>query len=224
MILFDGDWMDSVPAQKRSRCIVLLTHGNAPHMARRVREGFKAAIVKEELVFSKWPTDLKAIVPPYIGPRPPRTWGTGGIAGLIRELDRHSPDAVRWAREAQVPIHGSTAPDVNDHELLTTLRWLWHVKELGYICNAVVKALTHGVPILTDQRTIDAGGYGDMLKDGVNCYVRNKPLSLLEAAKSSTPLEWECLSLNAYEQGRTYCEIQKDCLPALQALLERVAI
>lgn len=224
MIVYDGWWLPQVPQEIRSRCLLLLTYNSEGHNNRRISEGFRACIAKEETVYEKWHTPFRVIVPPHIGlPKPSRTTGVGGIEGLIRDQNQYDPSQYDLTKVAGIKINGTLSPLVNDRALLKDLRWLWHTKSVGYICNAVVKALAYGVPILTNSVTIKNGGYELMLKDGVNCVVRENPIELRDTALGVSQEGWERLSLNAYECRHLFCDIQAHIPGPLGELIEKVA-
>lgn len=60
-------------------------------------------------------------------------------------------------------------PEVcNDVLTLKEYRYLMHIKYWGHVCNAVVKALALGIPVLMDRATMNIGKYAAYVQHGHN--------------------------------------------------------
>ncbi|AYV83506.1 MAG: hypothetical protein Hyperionvirus7_77 [Hyperionvirus sp.] len=57
---------------------------------------------------------------------------------------------------------------IDDKKALLNARYLLHVKRSGHVCNAVVKALALGVPVIMDTETYEIGRYRSYIKHGLN--------------------------------------------------------
>ena len=57
---------------------------------------------------------------------------------------------------------------VNDVETLKDAKWLLHIKRNGFVCNAVVKALACGVPVIVDTESYINTFLEKLIEDKVN--------------------------------------------------------
>lgn len=60
---------------------------------------------------------------------------------------------------------------MHDWDALKSARYLIHLKHWGHVCNAVVKALACGVPVIMDRATFEIGAYGGYIRNGENALV-----------------------------------------------------
>jgi hypothetical protein len=223
MFLLDGPWVDTIPEHLRSQCVFSLTHLYEGHMAFRVKQGFKACIAREPIGLKMWPHELKAIMPPYVAcPDYDRTAGVGEIVGMVHDQDKRDPEGYAWAKKAGILVLGTESPTWDALDVFRTLRWLWHVKTVGYICNAVVKALVCGVPILMNQRTFDLGGYDSFLIPDMHVLIRDTPEELKEAALHLPSEKWEEMSWTCRASRDYFCQVQLENISELRDLVKRV--
>jgi len=57
---------------------------------------------------------------------------------------------------------------INDVEKIKEAKYLLHIKYRGHVCNAVVKSLALGVPVIMDTATYEIGSYYGYVKHGEN--------------------------------------------------------
>lgn len=224
MFMCEGVCKDSTPPDVRKHTIIYLCGTySADQMGLWASQGFRAYLPKEQTAYDRCPGSLKAIVPPFIrNPNEQITDGTGGICGMVVNLDKRNPAQYHWALQAGITIYGTDTPFMDDLQVLRHLRWLWHTKTIGYVCNAVIKALVSGVPVLTNPETVVCG-YEKILKDGENCLIRRTPAELKSAALATSEEEWARMSRNCWASRELYCKIQPKSVEDLVALVEAVA-
>lgn len=68
---------------------------------------------------------------------------------------------------------------VPDIETIREARYLLHIKYWGHVCNAVVKALACGVPVIMDRITMESGKYGSYIRHGENGLVFDDPNEII---------------------------------------------
>lgn len=134
--------------------------------------------------------------------------GTKNIS-MINDYKTRFPEEYAITKTITDTIYGTPDNVVNDVEALKDARWLVHLKRTSYVCNAVVKALGCGVPVIMDTETFHNGlferyvrhnengivlpadqikGYLDTVDEAT--YARIKATCLAEAPKLNTPVKW----------------------------------
>ena len=73
----------------------------------------------------------------------------------------------------------STDQKGSDIEILMNTKYYLHIKYWGHVCNAPLKALALGVPVIMDDITYRLGGYSYYLQSGFNCIILQKPEEII---------------------------------------------
>lgn len=89
------------------------------------------------------------------------------VITLIGDYQRRFPQACELARSLTPHVYGD--PPVSDIEALKSAKWLLHLKpDDAFVCNAVMKALACGVPVIMDESTWRNGFFTNIIKHGHN--------------------------------------------------------
>ncbi len=72
------------------------------------------------------------------------------VISLINNYAKRFPEDHAFASTITRHLYGTPDP-VNDVEKFKDTRWLLHIKTNGFVCNAVMKALACGVPVILDE-------------------------------------------------------------------------
>jgi len=65
----------------------------------------------------------------------------------------------------------STEQSGQDIDILMNTRYYLHVKQAGHVCNAPIKALALGVPVVMDYKTYNLGQYAHYIQHGFNSLI-----------------------------------------------------
>jgi hypothetical protein len=133
--------------------------------------GFKYAFTKDST--QQWEGE-SLILPPVFEPQPPQE-KTNDAVCIIHEYKIRQPENYRITKSLGVPIYGH--PENHCHnvpELLAKTKFLVHFKHIGYLCNAVLKAMMNGTIPIFDKKAFTLG-YSDYLTPDVSCIVINEP-------------------------------------------------
>lgn len=146
------------------------------------------------------------------------TYDTAGdkVISLILNYETRFPAEFRIAKSIADQTVGADSKDyqheklkVRDLDALKDAKWLLHIKHDGFVCNAVMKALACGVPVLMDDKTYINGFFegilhhdhnaiilpADELKDflatcSAEQYDRIKKTCVEEAHRYRRPVRW----------------------------------
>ncbi|MCA9137824.1 MAG: hypothetical protein KDB00_13725 [Planctomycetales bacterium] len=92
------------------------------------------------------------------------------VISLIPRYQERFPEAYELATSLTEHVYGD--PIVPDIEALREAKWLLHIKPSGgFVCNAVMKALACGVPVIMDEKTWDSGFFRHYVRHGENALV-----------------------------------------------------
>jgi len=85
------------------------------------------------------------------------------------------------------------------NQLQSDARYTIHIKYWGHVCNAVVKSLALGTPVLTDEATFQKGRYKSYLRHGKNALVFKTKEEIIQY-------------LNGDEEGATWQKLKDICM------------
>lgn len=194
-----GPWSARLTPDQRRRVVLFLV--DAMPSTCRLRQHFRHAIVHDAVQAAAWGADVATVVRPLCPPGPVSD-ASGGIIGIANCWRELSPAGFAFAAAMPGAVlygHGCPAGVAHDHDVLATARFLVHSKRCGYLCNAVVKAVAAGVPVLIDPQTLPLG-YAGLLTPGETCLVDTDPVRLAARAEGLSPAEYgrmrrACLAL-----------------------------
>lgn len=183
ILLHEGQSMISMPRAVRSRCILSLCVMLDPYLVRSFKsQGYRHAIFKHPDHAQVWGSGGLSLRP-FCTEQPVST-GDGDVVSLIKSYQERDKERFDIARQIDgLKMYGAGRDQLgfaDDSQVLQRARFLVHIKHIGYLCNSVVKALSQGVPILTDMKTLDFG-YDDLLVPGVTC-IASDDINVLKEA------------------------------------------
>lgn len=85
-----------------------------------------------------------------------------------------------------------------DTDILMNTKYYLHIKYWGHICNAPLKALALGVPVIMDTTTYFLGCYSYYLHNQFNCIILDKPEDIVKIINDSA-------YNNLYKNLKTNC-------------------
>lgn len=224
IFLHEGYPAGSMPSRMRSRCILAPTFMLTPQHVRNFKSrGYMSAVFKHPDHARVWGEGGVSLRP--FCPAQPISTGEGDAISLISCYQDRGKACFDFARQIEdLKMYGwgegllGLVPDI---EMLQTARFLVHVKHWGYLCNSVIKALSQGVPVLTDLKTLEYG-YDGLLVPGVNC-IASDDINVLKEALDMPEARYQALRANCLALRE---QLTTPDVPAAQAvadLIKRVA-
>lgn len=199
----EGSWLQSIPAHIRHRCVLAPCIKLDGYVNYFKSLGFVYAVCKTNHQLDLWNNENAVIVPSICEPLEPiQLDKQNDIISLIHLWKNRDQDSFYLAKQIpNLKMYGEGEGQlgyVQDIEALKTAKFLVHIKNIGYVCNAVIKSISMGVPVLTTTSTIPYG-YEDLLIHNVNAIVCSDISCLINATTMSDDfymsLRNNCLSM-----------------------------
>lgn len=220
LICHEGPWLDGIAPQVRRRSIIAPCV--PPHALGQFKnKGFTKAFTKDEAQRRAW-GDNAVTLPPVVSEWQYDKSVERPTVSLVHFYVERHPDGAKFTREAGCPNYGisqhSTPGD--DIELLKTSRFLLHAKEMGYLCNAVIKAISARTPIIFTPGSWQYG-YADYLTPGFDCLIVKTPQDAI-AASEIPETEYQQMRQNMRETIRkiqaTYPSVREAAVAMVKSL------
>jgi hypothetical protein len=179
LFVHDGPFAGQVPHDRRKDCIIIFCV-HPIYINSYFYQGYKRAILKNQEHKKAWLGE-GVILNPLIKVLEPAPVNDK-IVSIIHYYEQRDREGYYQALSLGGLVYGEQSPlgNANDHELFKEgMKALFHVKRCGYLCNAVIKAISYGVPIIMDRGTYDFG-YQDILIPNYNMAVFGEDYNLDE--------------------------------------------
>lgn len=243
VITFDGPWYDQIRETFPLFPIITVLGNNwlmAGHWRKEFGRGRRWIVFKEPLLYWSWPDDRKAILP----------FMQDEVTGRLLLPDSHRENVMRCyihayghrfhaakqkaaniSMECGIPIefygddeYGGTLRNDEVRGKMQWSKWTIHIKHEGYMCNAPLKSLIHGTPVITDFETIKMNGAWSYLIPGVTCVAHDDPAMIAQMVKGMSEEDWRKLSVNCKLHGAKFNEgIDPWAIGSWHVFLERAA-
>lgn len=198
-MIHDGPSMSFMPKNLRKKCIIIMTAMPKYHVDNFKSQGFNYAILKNQAHIKYWGKGGLYIRP--LCRKAPITTSDGDIVSLIQNYKERAEDNFNFAKQINnIKLYGDGQGQLglaNDREILQSARFLVHIKHLGYLCNSVVKAISQGVPVLTDLKTLEFG-YDEILIPNKTC-IASDDINILNKAINMPQDQYQYLKNNCIE-------------------------
>lgn len=131
------------------------------------------------------------------------------VISLIDNYKERFPKDYELAKTIADEIYGYPDRPVDDIAALKDAKWLLQIKSSGFMCNAVLKALACGIPVITDTNTHNIAFLENIVKHDDNAivlpadqiknyldtvdeatYRRIKANCVAQSEKLKTPVKW----------------------------------
>ena len=134
-----------------------------------VKQGFRYAFTKDEAQRQHFGNNSLTLPPifPEITVNFARTIPACSMIHLLQQRDRK---AAQFIRNLGIVNYGLPDNPCNDIETLGKTKFLVHPKTIGYLCNAVIKAMSTSTPVIFTEESFKYG-YQDYLTPDVSCIV-----------------------------------------------------
>ena len=152
--------------------------------------GYKKAILKD--TYQKWGAE-SIILPPVFKDIPhSNTFQYEKVALVHHFYDRDPRGCIQTESiGAQVIGYGGEKVE-HDFNVLPYTKFLIHFKTIGYLCNAVIKAMNYNVPVIFLEKSYEYG-YKDYLTKDFSCKVFETPEQAKDFIDNCTNEEYEAL-------------------------------
>lgn len=223
IITFDGPWHDELRGCGWTKPIITVLGNNwlmAGHWRKEFERGRRWIVFKEPLLYWSWPDDRKAILP----------FVQDEVTGRLLLPDSHRENVMRCyihayghrfhaakqkaaniSMECGIPIefygddeYGGTLRNDEVRGKMQWSKWTIHIKHEGYMCNAPLKSLIHGTPVITDFETIKMNSAWSYLIPGVTCVAHDDPAMIAQMVKGMSEGDWRWLSMSAQKVGKEF--------------------
>jgi hypothetical protein len=138
------------------------------------------------------------------------TKGGDKVISLIIEYEKRFPTEFAIAEHITPHLIGNSNKDyrheqltVRDLDALTEAKWLLHIKHNGFVCNAVMKALACGVPVLMDTKTYEACSFEGILRHDHNAIILPAD-ELKEFVETCSPEQYDRIKTTCMEEAHRY--------------------
>jgi hypothetical protein len=199
----EGPWLDSIPHDIRQRCILVPCIKLDGYVEMFKQKGFHHAICKTNDQLKVWNDEDSIVVPNICNPQEPANpENQKDIISLIHDWKIRDTNSFNLAKQIpNIKMYGvgeEQLGDIRDIETLKTAKFLVHIKNMGYVCNAVIKSIAMGVPVITTESTIRYG-YEEILIHNFNaiiCKNINEIIAAINTPKDThIKLRDNCLSM-----------------------------
>jgi len=161
LIMPEGYWMYSVPAELRSNIIIYPCVKDLNNIKDL---GYKYALVKDSAQQLNWGIDNSVILPPVFNEFNEDKVFINDIITMVSDFNRRDPINYHLCQQYGIKNYGyPDNPTQFDNAILNSTRYLFHPKEIGYLCNVVIKAINVGTPIIFTSKSYEYG-YKDYIK------------------------------------------------------------
>lgn len=161
LIMPEGYWMYYIPVELRSNIIIYPCVKDLDNIKNL---GYKYALVKDKEQQLNWGINDSVILPPVFNDFNEEKIFINEIITMINYFNRRDPINYQLCQHYGIKNYGyPDNPTELDNSILNSTRYLFHPKEIGYLCNVVIKAINVGTPIIFTSRSYEFG-YKDYIK------------------------------------------------------------
>lgn len=179
LFVHDGPFAGEIPHHRRKDCIIVFCL-HPIHLNSYYYQGYTRAILKNSEHKKHWIGE-GVVLPPLVKLYEPALVNDK-LVSIIHFYKQRDEQGYYNALNLGALIYGQgNELGEKDDSLIFKegMKALVHIKRCGYLCNAVVKAISYGVPIIMDRGTYDFG-YQDILVPGYNMAVLGEDYNLDE--------------------------------------------
>lgn len=179
LFVHDGPFAGQIPHHRRKNCIIVFCL-HPVHLNSYYHQGYTRAILKNSEHKKHWIGE-GVVLPPLVKLYEPAPVNDK-LVSIIHFYKQRDEQGYYNALSLGALIYGQ-GNDLGEKDdsliFKEGMKALVHIKRCGYLCNAVVKAISYGVPIIMDIGTYDFG-YQDILVPGYNMAVLGEDYNLDE--------------------------------------------
>jgi hypothetical protein len=135
--------------------------------------GYKYAFVKDKHQQSVW-KGKSVILPPIVDHIVQDKDIKRNLSTICHHFKLRDKEGYAFAKTAGSQVFGYDETISQDWVILSQSRFLLHPKRVGYLCNAVIKAISTRTPVIFTKESFEFG-YQDYLTPNVDCLIAESP-------------------------------------------------
>ena len=139
------------------------------------------------------------------------------IISLVIEYEKRFPTEYAITKFLTPHTIGNESMDyrheklkVRDLDALKEAKWLLHIKHNGFVCNAVMKALACGVPVIMDDKTFVNCAFEGILRHDHNAIIL-PPHELKDFLDSCSPEQYDRIKRTCVEEAPRWRRTMRWC-------------
>lgn len=157
----EGYWMETIPFDLREKIIMF----PCVKTTQNIRDlGYKYSFAKDTAQQIEWGVNNSIVLPPIFNDFNEPKVIKDEIITMVMDFQKRDPINYELCKSYGIKNYGS--PDnftEFDDQVLNSSKYLFHAKEIGYLCNVVIKAINVGTPIIFTSKSYEFG-YKDYIK------------------------------------------------------------
>lgn len=167
LIAPDGHWLYRI--KNKEKVIVYPCVKNVEHIKAL---GYKRAYTKDKAQTERW-GEGAICLPPLMNISPKGYDKTMTVTSIVQSYAERDPKGYSITTDYGVKIYGfPNNPTWEPESIIEMSNFLFHAKEIGYLCNVVIKAISLGTPCIFTPESFTFG-YSDYLTPNVDCFIVN---------------------------------------------------
>lgn len=176
LITADGHWLNLIPKERREKTIIYPCVKSTEHIKSL---GYKYAFVKDMAQQENWGIENSIVLPPIFNNFNEPKIITNEVISIVHNFKERDLDNYNLCQEYGVKNYGfPDNPTWSADAILNSTKYLFHPKEIGYLCNVVIKAINVGTPIIFTTKSYNFG-YKDYIKKPLIADTKEQFLDIL---------------------------------------------
>jgi hypothetical protein len=159
------------------------------------------------------------ILPPVVDFLDYKKRPTTTMVSLVHYYQQRDPKNYKRTIEAGCYVYGYPDNPIEDMPVIQDAKFVLHLKEVGYLCNVTLKAMSLTTPVIFSPESYKYG-YQDYFKDGYNCIVTDD----LDKALAISDNEYNKLRMNLYKTIKhiqsSYSKVKEDVAKYIENVIE----
>jgi hypothetical protein len=159
------------------------------------------------------------ILPPVVEYIDYKKQPTTTMVSLVHHYYHRDPKNYQRTLAAGCKVYGYPDNPIQDIPTIQDAKFVLHLKEIGYLCNVCIKAMSLTTPVIFSPESYKYG-YQDYFKDGYNCIVTDD----IDKAIAMPDAEYNKLRANLYktieELVATYPRVQLEAAKYIERIIE----
>jgi hypothetical protein len=159
------------------------------------------------------------IIPPLVEYIDYKKQPTTTMVSLVHLYEQRDPKNYKRTIDAGCKVYGYPDNPIEDIPTIKDAKFVLHLKEVGYLCNVTLKAMSLTTPVIFSPESYKYG-YQDYFKDGYNCIVTDD----IDKALAISDTEYNKLRMNLYKTIKhiqsSYSKVKEDVAKYIENVIE----
>jgi hypothetical protein len=154
LICPDGWWLNAIEPKKRSKVIVYPCVKDTTHIKAL---GYKYAFCKDKEQAINWGAGAFILPPVFFDFNEPKNIQRD-VCSIVHNWEIRDLKGFNIAKNYGVVNYGfPNNPTWSPESIINSSKYLFHPKEVGYLCNVVIKAISLGTPVIFTSESFTYG-------------------------------------------------------------------